>query len=132
MSMPQAEDPGATILVVEDNRSARIALEAILDALGYHVLMTASAREALALFQAQADQVDLVMSDLIMPEISGPQLCTQLRAQKSGLPVIIMSGYPLEDERAQLEAHNIRYWIQKPFSMHQLEAMIQRALRADA
>ena len=64
---------GQTLLVVEDNASTRIALEAILEALDIR-LMAGDAREAQALYQGHGSAISLVMSDLIMPETSGPGL----------------------------------------------------------
>ena len=85
-------------LVVEDNSSTRIALEAILEALGYAVLMAVDAREAQAIYQAHGPEISLVMSDLMMPEISGPELFTILKEINPAVRMVIMSGYPLEDD----------------------------------
>ncbi len=126
------EFPGAgqTILIVEDNASARMALEALLDALGYKVIAAADAVEALSLFRGQADRIDLVMSDLILPHTSGPELYDQLSRLKPGLPCIIMSGYPLEDERDRLRRHGIEHWLQKPFNLRQLSELLHNVMRA--
>jgi two-component system, cell cycle sensor histidine kinase and response regulator CckA len=121
---------GETILVVEDNASARMALEALLDALGYKVIAAADAIEALHAFGSQADTVDLVMSDLILPHTAGPELYDQLKELKPGLPCIIMSGYPLEDESARLRRHGIEHWLQKPFNLRQLSELLHNVLHA--
>jgi DNA-binding NtrC family response regulator len=70
-----------------------------------------------------------VISDLILPQFSGPELYDRLRAIKPHLRCIIMSGYPLEDESIRLRQHGIHYWIQKPFNMRQLLEMLQTALQ---
>lgn len=127
----EADSTGETILVVEDNGAARIALEAILDALGYQVIMTASGPEALLAFHSQPAAIHLVMSDMIMPEMTGPELFDLLRIDRPDLPMVIMSGYPLEDERENLERHGIVHWIQKPFSMRQLEDKLRSALHPE-
>jgi two-component system cell cycle sensor histidine kinase/response regulator CckA len=127
----ETSDAGAkneTILVVEDNSAARIALEAILDAMGYRVLMAADSDEALALFHAQPDAIDLVISDLILPRITGPELYDMLKAERPNLPILIMSGYPLDEETERLQQHGIKNWIQKPFNMKQLADGVGAAL----
>jgi two-component system, cell cycle sensor histidine kinase and response regulator CckA len=126
--MLESEGTGETILIVEDNGSARMALEALLDALGYKVIATADAAEAMDAFSQQADTVDLVMSDLILPRISGPELYDQLRELRPGLPCIIMSGYPLEDESERLKRHGIHHWLQKPFNMRRLSELVHDVL----
>jgi CheY-like chemotaxis protein len=131
-TLDEAEATPKTILVVEDNGAARIALEAILDALGYHVLMTASGPEALVVFRSQPDTIDLVMSDMFMPDMTGPELYDLLKVERPSVPMLIMSGYPMEDERERLEQHGIQHWIQKPFSMRQLEDRIRGAMNSGA
>lgn len=126
--MLEYEGAGETILIVEDNSSARMALEALLDALGYKVIATADATEAMDAFSQQADTVDLLMSDLILPHISGPELYDQLRELRPGLPCIIMSGYPLEDESARLKRHGIHHWLQKPFNLRRLSELVHNVL----
>jgi CheY-like chemotaxis protein len=128
--MLEHEDRAATILIVEDNPSARLALEALLDALGYKVLVAGDPAEALDVFTAQADAVDIVMSDMILPQVNGPELYGQLKQIKPSLRGVIMSGYPLEDERERLERQGISHWLQKPFNMRQLDDLLQALLRS--
>jgi CheY-like chemotaxis protein len=127
--MLEHEGAGETILIVEDNNSARMALEALLEALGYKVVAAADAREALDLFSIHADMIDLVMSDLILPQTDGPELCDRLKQLKPGLRCVIMSGYPLEDESARLQRHGINHWLQKPFNLRQLAELLHNMLR---
>ena len=126
--MLEYEGAGETILIVEDNSSARLALEALLDALGYKVIATADAAEALDAFSQQADTVDLLISDLILPQINGPELYDQLRQLRPGLPCIIMSGYPLEDESERLKRHGIHHWLQKPFNLRRLSEVVHEVM----
>ena len=126
--MFEYEGAGETILIVEDNASARMALEALLDALGYKVIATADATEALHAFAGQADTVDLLMSDLILPHTGGPELYDRLKELKPGLPCIIMSGYPLEEESDRLKRHGIEHSLQKPFNLRQLSELIHKVM----
>jgi CheY-like chemotaxis protein len=127
--VPNQEHSSATILVVEDNSSARMALEALLDALNYNVVVAADPAEAMAIFATRHDSIELLISDLILPQLSGPELYDRLLETKPDLRCIIMSGYPLEDESNRLRQHGIRHWIQKPFNMRQLLEMLQAALQ---
>lgn len=126
--MFEHEGAGETILIVEDNASARMALEALLDALGYKVIAAADAAEALDSFSTHADTIDMVMSDLILPQINGPELYDKLKQLKPGLRCVIMSGYPLEEENDSLKRHGIDHWLQKPFNMRQLAELLHNVL----
>ena len=117
--------PGHTILIVEDNPAARLALETVLDALGYAVLAAADADQALRIFRLQPDQVDLVMTDLILPGMGGPELCLELRKQRPDLRCMVMSGYPLEEEQQRLIQLGIGEWIQKPFGLQEISARLR-------
>lgn len=121
---------GETLLVVEDNHAARLALETILEALGYRVLMAADAETALTLFHAQPDAIALVVSDLILPKMTGPDLYDVLKAERPDLKMLIMSGYPLDDESEKMRQHGISHWIQKPFAMGQLAQALRDTLES--
>lgn len=127
-ALPQWQETGKTILVVEDNVSARMALEALLDALGFHVLAAGDATEAQALFAAQADDIDLLISDMLLPHTNGPELYDLLKAQKPQLRCVLMSGYPLAEESERLRRHGIEHWIQKPFDLRAMVVLLQSAL----
>jgi two-component system, cell cycle sensor histidine kinase and response regulator CckA len=130
--MPSSEPTteGKTLLVVEDNHAARLALEAILEALGYRVLMAADGNAALALFRAQPQNIALVVSDLVLPRMTGPDLYDVLKTERTDIKMLIMSGYPLDDESENLHRHGITHWIQKPFSMAQLDQALRTTLEA--
>jgi CheY-like chemotaxis protein len=125
----QSEAAGATILVVEDNASARMALETLLEALGHRVLVAGDANEAQAIFAAQAGSIDLLLSDMLLPRVNGPELYDLLKQQKPGLRCVIMSGYPLAEESERLRAHGIEHWLQKPFTLRDVAAMLEAVLR---
>lgn len=127
-TLPQWQETGQTILVVEDNVSARMALEALLDALGFHVLAAGDAKEAQVLFAAQADDIDLLISDMLLPHTNGPELYDLLKAQKPQLRCVLMSGYPLAEESERLRRHGIEHWIQKPFDLRAMVVLLQSAL----
>ena len=131
-TVPQNTAPSGagskTILLVEDNPSARVAMETLLDALGYRVLAAGDAAEAERVFAKHLEAVDLLLSDLLLPHANGTELYDRLKQQKPGLPCVLMSGYPLEEDSERLRRHGIRYWIQKPFGMDSMQAIVESAL----
>jgi nitrogen-specific signal transduction histidine kinase/ActR/RegA family two-component response regulator len=110
----------ATVLVVEDEEWARIAVEESLEALGYHVLAATNGREALDIFADKERHVDLVLSDMVMPEMGGLVLYEQIRAQRPQMKMVFMSGYPLQDAGRTLLERGAVDWIAKPFSVNDL------------
>lgn len=125
---PPSEVTSKMILLVEDNPSARVALEALLDALGYRVLAAGDAAEAERVFAKHAEEIDLLVSDLLLPHANGVELYDRLKQQKPGLPCVLMSGYALEEDSERLREHGIRHWIQKPFGMDSMQAIAESAL----
>jgi len=117
-----------TILIVEDEESLLHTTTRILESLGYRIVGTTSAREAIRLLSADPGQFDLVLSDVIMPELNGPELIQQLQTIAPRLKHVFMSGYTAK----LLAEHGIRETdaelIQKPFSRHQLATRIRAIL----
>jgi signal transduction histidine kinase len=117
-----------TILLVEDNETARNATCAVLDMLGYQVIVASHGREALDCYLRKECRVDLVLSDLVMPEMSGQELYRELRERQETVRMVIMTGYPLEDGGRNLLEMGIVAWLQKPFSVEQLEQKLHEVL----
>jgi two-component system, cell cycle sensor histidine kinase and response regulator CckA len=82
-----------TILVVEDEPGVRELVRRVLERYGYRVLLAASPSEALALIDRFADPIQLLMSDVVLPEMSGRALASQLVLRRPDMRVIYMSGY---------------------------------------
>jgi two-component system, cell cycle sensor histidine kinase and response regulator CckA len=89
----RAQPGRETVLLVEDDPSIRDLAQRVLLKRGYSVLAAASPGEAVALVGEQGRQVDLILTDVMLPEMSGPDLARILAAQQPGLPVLYMSGY---------------------------------------
>jgi PAS domain S-box-containing protein len=119
---------GERILVVEDEKALRELCASALTGLGYRVSVAAHGAEALLLVREKRFEPDLVVTDVIMPGISGAELSDQLRRDRPGLPVLYMSGYTDQ----ALAPHGILApgtpYIQKPFSMKTLAAKVQEML----
>jgi two-component system cell cycle sensor histidine kinase/response regulator CckA len=119
---------GETILLVEDNQDARSALAESLKLMKYQVVETANGREALEVLDQRADEIALVLSDVVMPEMSGTTLLQAMRARKLNVPIVMLTGHMLGHELESLRARGIADWIPKPPNLEQLSLVIARAL----
>jgi signal transduction histidine kinase/ActR/RegA family two-component response regulator/HAMP domain-containing protein len=117
---------GETLLLVEDEAPVRQSLAHILTDLNYRVLTAASAEQALELHEEHAEEVALVLTDLVMPGMGGLRLVRELRDRGVRAPVIMISGYV--DDSARAGADGVSAWVQKPVRAGRLAAIIQEAL----
>nr|MBA3430777.1 response regulator [Actinomycetota bacterium] len=112
-----------TILVVEDEEEVRRLVVRILSGAGYNVVAEANGDRALARLIDQNEHVDLLLTDVIMPGMSGPEL-----ADRTGLPSVFMSGYTDQIISAQASVDENKYFVHKPFVASELVDTVQSAL----
>jgi CheY-like chemotaxis protein len=128
---PAAREPGSgTVLLVEDEDAVRSLVETILTSDGYKVLVADSPEEATGICRAFPGTIDVLLTDVVMPEMSGPELADRLLGLRSGLRVIYMSGYAgehLDEQGVSAEGASL---LQKPFTAAALEEKIRQALNA--
>jgi len=117
-----------TILVVEDDRALRELLRITLESSGYTVLAAADAAEALRLAEPPGRAIALLVSDVTMPGMTGPDLARRLRASRAGLEVLLVSGYPRDSEPLDPRVA----FLQKPFRPQTLTDMVRGILDAGA
>jgi CheY-like chemotaxis protein len=118
---------GGTILVVEDQRVIRELVEQTLSEAGYRVFSAAGPREAMAIAEQQSTAIDLLLTDVVMPQMRGPELAARLRVQRPDLPVVFMSGYTGESlENAGVDAGEL---LEKPFGTDALLARVDGAMK---
>jgi PAS domain S-box-containing protein len=120
-----AVPPSATILVVEDEPWLRDIAKKVLTKEGYHVLVAGDALEARALAHG-VPRIDLLLTDVVMPGLSGPKLAAQLKRERPTLRVLFMSGYPGGDLTSEM-APNERL-LRKPFAPHVMLEYVRAAL----
>ena len=122
--------PGThTILVVDDVGVVRKAAFRLLSEAGYRVLEAASGDEALDVLSGPRRPVDLVIVDVVMPEVNGVQLVRLIRQERPAVRVLFMSAYPAEIlVRAGLEHPDVLF-LAKPFSRGELLAKVADALQ---
>ena len=103
----------------------------ILQDSGYQILEAASGREALAVWQRQAGKIDLLLTDMVMPEgVSGVELAERLVTESPELKVIFMSGYTSEDVSAEMLQRTNASFIQKPYGHAELTKIVRECLDA--
>jgi PAS domain S-box-containing protein len=127
---PQKQEatPGSErLLLVEDNENVRSFTTAALESLGYGVTSCATPLEALRLVRDGID-ADVVLSDLVMPELDGRELVAQLLVSRPSLGVVLMSGYTDDAIAARGVADENLIFLQKPFTVGQLGEAIRQAL----
>jgi len=120
----EAHVPGARILLVEDDPRVRAATVGALEDLDYDPVACSGGAEAIELFKAQ--EFDLVISDVIMPEMTGPELIRHLKATHSrDFAVLFVTGYVGEGESDDLRSHEL---LRKPFTVGALASAVSAAL----
>jgi two-component system, cell cycle sensor histidine kinase and response regulator CckA len=100
---------------VEDQEGLRMLAEEVLNAAGYTVLSAANGRAALNLVEENPDGIDLLITDVVMPEMSGPELADRLLRLRPGLIVLFMSGYTGDALLHRGAVENGTAFLQKPF-----------------
>ncbi len=116
-----------TILIIEDDEAVRKMVTRILKRLGYTVLQAGSGQDALKLLEAQ-DRVDLVITDVVMPTMSGPDLVTKITEQNPGIPTLYMSGYPDEAIAHHGVIEEGITFLEKAFSPQTLTRLVRQLL----
>jgi|GEM_PF-421493 len=122
---------GEKILVVEDEDRVRGLAEGVLDENGYTVFLARSGDEALSVFRREQGNLDLVFSDVILPDKSGIEVVEELTAEKPGLPVLLASGYGQEDSSYETIRDKGYPFLQKPYQLTDLLQTVRRLLDKD-
>ena len=135
MSFPQNEPAGSggdgeTILLVEDEAAVRDLVATALVERGYRLLTAADAEAALKLERELSGPLDLLITDVVMRGLRGPELARQIRARRPSVPVLFMSGYPDDALSADGALDGATGFLQKPFRVSALAAKVAEVLRS--
>ena len=123
-----------TILLVEDEDMLRGLIREMLEIKGYQVLEACQGMEALSLLQERGGFVDLILTDVVMPHMSGSELVERLRKDRPDLKVIFMSGYTGANNASinkSLEMPGMAF-LQKPFRLNNLVGVVEELLGQEA
>lgn len=118
-----------TILVVEDETMLRHNICMLLEILNYDVLAAADGAEALLIYEQNSQRIRVVITDLLMPNMGGLELCQVLRQNGSQVHLIMMSGYSENINLNQIEALNVSAYFQKPMIPEDFIQVIARLLQ---
>ena len=119
------------IAIVDDEEAMTSVTSALLERLGYSTLSYTSGARFLKALNAAPERIDLVIVDVVMPEMSGLQLVTALRAAGHEIPILLMTGFNVQ-RRLELSGSVGRIaFVRKPFSTIQLAQSIRRLLSTD-
>lgn len=118
-----------TILIVEDEPVLRDMTQTILQGCGYRTLEAASGREAFQVWEQHRESIDLVLTDMVMPEgVSGMELAERLVAAKPGLRIIFASGYSMDDLDTAFVRDGHAVFLQKPYTHLTLARTVRKCL----
>lgn len=131
MSDATHHDGGKTVLVVDDHEATRQTIARMLEAGGFVVQTASSGAEALEMLATRRGAIDIVLSDVTMPGMTGIDLSYQIRDQYPELPVAIVSGDVSELERSIIGRAAVPF-IKKPFHAESLYSAVREAIRRHA
>ena len=117
-----------SVLLVEDEEGVRRLIATILEQYGYSVLAAPDGVEALRIFETCGNRIDLLISDVVMPRMRGPELAAQLRRQQPEMNVLFISGYTDPSITSQVVSAS-SHFLQKPFAVDELVRAVSEALR---
>ena len=121
-----------TILLVDDEQYVRELGEKVLTFHGYNVLLAKDGLEAIHIYQSAKDSIDLVILDLMMPNLSGRDAYKRLKEINPAVKVIICSGYGLDHEAMKELQGGVCSFIQKPYNLEQLAQAVRKGIDSGA
>lgn len=122
---------GAGVLVVDDDESARAVARRMLSALGHAVFTAADGEQAVQVYRASAQEIQVVLLDLTMPHMDGSATFSALRTIDPAVRVVLTSGYNEQEATSHLVGKGLAGFIQKPYRLKDLEAVIAVALEGN-
>ncbi|MDY6951962.1 MAG: PAS domain S-box protein, partial [Thermodesulfobacteriota bacterium] len=127
---PLADVLGGTeaILLVDDEEMIVDVGQEMLTALGYHVIVAPNGRQAVALYEENRDKIDMVILDLVMPDMGGGEVYDRLKEINPKVKVLLSSGYSIDGQANEILERGCDGFIQKPFDMKQLSDKVREIL----
>jgi len=118
-----------SILLVDDEQSVRSTTREVLSSMGYHILEASDGEQALEIYKTKANQIDLIISDIVMPRMGGTELLKEVRQLNKNLPFILVTGYDRDHVLKQDIGMKQCMVINKPFDFDSLSNIIQQMVR---
>ena len=115
-----------TVLLAEDEDTLRNMEATLLEALGFHAIVAANGSEALQLYKTRGSEIDMIMLDLIMPEMGGIEAYLELRKLDATVPIIICSGYDAESVADFISVDDRASFLHKPYNPAELRRVLNK------
>ena len=126
--MEGAGEARRTILLVDDERAVRTFATRVLRRAGFRVITADGGDAALAAFDRYRDEIELLVTDVLMPGMTGAELADRIRGERASLPVLFVSGYPADIATGERLVPHGGALLAKPFTGPQLVDRVRRAL----
>ncbi len=117
-----------TVLLVEDEDAVRVFSARALRNKGYTVLEAKSGEAAMSVLGSEGGEIDLLITDVVMPEMDGPRLIREVRERRPDIKVICISGYAEDAFRKKLDQSADIHFLPKPFSLNQLAGTVKKVM----
>ena len=117
-----------TVLLIDDDDMVADVGEEILNNSGYRVFSAKSGKEAIDVYKANQDRIDMAILDMILPDMGGMDTYDRLKEINPGIKVLLASGYDLGSEASEIIKRGCDGFIQKPFNMSELLEKIREIL----
>jgi two-component system cell cycle sensor histidine kinase/response regulator CckA len=117
-----------TVLLVDDEEDIRQVGQELLEAMGYEVMLAKDGQEAIELYKKACNSIDIVLLDMVMPNMGGGQAYDRMKEINPDVKVLLSSGYSIDGEAAEILERGCDGFIQKPFGMKQLSGRIREVL----
>jgi two-component system cell cycle sensor histidine kinase/response regulator CckA len=118
------------VLVVDDEFQVRYLLKRLLEREGYSVLLAEDGRQAVRLYRQHGDEIDLVLLDMSMPQMDGPETFERLRELDPQVRVLVSSGHTADSQVQEILAAGVLGFLQKPYHISSILDQVRQALDA--
>ena len=118
------------MLLVDDEQMVLEVGRKMLERLGYSVITASDGSEAIALYASEKHRIDLVILDMIMPGLSGKEVCAAIKEENPDITVLLSSGYSMNEQVTEIMDLGCRGFLQKPFTLTSLSAKVREVMEA--
>ena len=116
------------VLLVDDSEVVLKVGRELLEAIGYIVLTASEGKKAIELYRKNQDEIDIVLLDMIMPNMGGGDVYDQIKEINPEVRVLLLSGYSIDGQATEILKRGCNGFIQKPFNMNELSGKIREIL----
>ena len=124
---PLAQGQGC-VLLVDDEATVALAMQLLLESLGYEVVVHTTSRDALEAFRTELHRFNVVITDQTMSQMTGEDLVHALRQMRPDIPIILCTGFSHVMDAEKAKALGLEAFLMKPVDEHELATMLQQVL----